>query len=273
MSVQDSLAASARGGSLTVTEDISVNRVPFDAPWEWLAAGWRDLWAIPGASLAYGAIFAVAAALLAYGTTQAGAQSVILALAGGFLLVGPLVAVGLYEASRRLARGQSIGFGEMLGAAFHAKGQLGFMGVVLMLFFMVWMQIAFLLFMLFTGARALPPASEFVQTLFFTQAGVGLLFFGTAVGAVLAALVFAVSAISVPLLMVKDVDVVTAITTSFKAVKVNPQPMALWAALIAGFMALGVATLFVGLVFAFPLVGHATWHAFRQLVTVRGAEY
>jgi uncharacterized membrane protein len=146
------------------------------------------------------------------------------------------------------------------------------MGVVLMLFFMVWMQIAFLLFMLFTGARALPPASEFVHTLFFTQAGVGLLFFGTLVGAVLAATVFAVSAISVPLLMVKDVDVVTAITTSFKAVRVNLQPMALWAALIAGFMALGVATLFVGLVLAFPLVGHATWHAFRRLVTVRGAD-
>lgn len=268
MSVHHSAAATEQ--AIPVTPEISVNRVPFDAPWEWLAAGWRDLWTIPLASLTYGALFALAAALLVWGTTQAGAQSIMLALAGGFLLIGPLVAVGFYEASRRLDKGLSVGLGDMITAPLHARGQLAFMGVVLLLFFMVWIQVALLLFMLFTGAQAIPPASEFLQMLFFTKAGVGLLFFGTAVGAVLAATVFAVAAISVPLLMVKDVDVVTAITTSFKAVLTNLQPMALWAALIAGFMALGLATLLLGLVVAFPLVGHATWHAFCSLVNVEG---
>jgi len=268
MGIQESVDAG--GGMLAVTSDISVNRVPFDAPWDWLAAGWRDMWTIPAASLTYGALFALAAALLAWGTTRAGAQSIMLALAGGFLLIGPLVAVGFYEASRRLAKGQSIGLGEMVSAPMQSRGQLSFMGVVLLLIFMVWMQLAFLLFMLFTGAQAIPPPSEFLQMLFFSKPGVGLLFFGSLVGAVLAATVFAVAAISVPLLMVKDVDVVTAITVSLKAVLFNPQPMALWAALIAGFMALGVMTLCVGLVFAFPLVGHATWHAFRQVVNVDG---
>ena len=270
MSLDDSLPNAATGRVLAVTPDISINRVAFDAPWDWLAHGWRDLWSMPSASLTYGGLFAIGAALLSWGATQAGAQSIILALAGGFLLIGPLVAVGFYEASRRLATGQTVGLGDMLAAPLRARGQLPFMGVVLLLIFMVWMQLAFLLFMLFSGANAIPPASEFVSMLFFTPSGVGLLFVGTAVGAALAALVFAVAAISVPLLMVKDVDVATAIGTSFKAVIANPQPMMLWAALIAGFMALGVATLFIGLIVAFPLVGHATWHAFRQLVNVDG---
>jgi uncharacterized membrane protein len=86
------------------------------------------------------------------------------------------------------------------------------------------------------------------------------------VGGALAFLVFAISAVSVPLLMTRPLDAVTAMAASLAAVIANPKPMALWAALIAGFMALGIATLFVGLVIAFPLIGHATWHAFRDLV-------
>ena len=85
---------------------------------------------------------------------------------------------------------------------------------------------------------------------------------------VCAALVFAISVISVPLLMTRRVDAITAIVTSLEAVRLNPKPMALWAGLIAGFMVLGIASLFVGLAIAFPLIGHATWHAFRDVVRV-----
>lgn len=270
--VRGGIEAVLTSDDLVVADDISVRRVPFDAPWEWLAAGWRDLWAAPGISLAYGAAFAVAAALIVWGLTQAGAQSIILALAGGFLLVAPLAGVGLYETSRRLAAKEPVSLGTAIGGALHARGQLAFFGVVLLLIFMAWMQIAFLLFMMFNGSNAIPPANEFMHTLLFTPHGTWLMIVGTAVGAALAALTFAVSAVSVPLLLVKNVDIVTAITTSIKSVIVNPKAMTLWAALIAGFMALGLATLFVGLVVAFPLVGHATWHAFRDLVDLHGHE-
>ena len=252
-----------------VVPGIGIRRVPFDQPWEWLAAGWRDMWAYPGISLSYGSAFAVIAALMLWGMTLTGAQSIILALFGGFMIVGPLFSVGLYEISRDIERGEPVSFGSVMAKALKPEGQLGFMGLVLFLIFMVWMQIAFLLFMLFTGASAFPPPSEFLNMILFTPHGLGLLLVGTLVGALLAVATFSVAAVSVPLLLVRDVDVVTAMRVSVRAVAANPRPMLLWAGLIAGFMVLGGLTLFVGLVVAFPLVGHSTWHAFEDLVLLR----
>jgi uncharacterized membrane protein len=248
------------------TSSVAVGQVPFDAPWDWLAAGWRDMWTVPHASLTYGAGFALVSAALALGLMVGGLESLILALGGGFLLIGPIAAVGLYEKSRRLERGEAAKLGDVLRSVLNAPGQLGFFGGILAFVYFVWLQLASLLFMLFLGSRPLPPASEFLATLLFTPHGLGLLVAGTIVGGVLAALVYAISVISVPLLMARRIDAVTAISASLRTVAQNPKPMALWAGLIAGFMALGIATMFVGLVVAFPLIGHATWHAYRDLV-------
>jgi uncharacterized membrane protein len=245
---------------------VTVEHVPFDAPWNWLAAGWRDMWAVPHISLAYGVVFALLSVGLTLGLFVTGMQSLVMALAGGFLLIGPIAAVGLYETSRQLEAGQSVVPGEVVRAGLRAPGQLGFFGAILAFLFVVWLQLAFLLFMLFLGSSGLPPPSEFVPTLLFTTRGLGLLVTGTAVGSVLAAIAFAISAISVPLLMSRRADAVTAIAASLAAVVLNPKPMALWAGLIAGFMALGIATLYVGLIIIFPLIGHATWHAYRDIV-------
>lgn len=253
-----------------VAPDITVRRVQFDQPWEWLAAGWSDLWTHPLLSLGYGLMFALAAIAMGIGATQVGAQSIILALFGGFLLVGPLVAVGLYEVSRRIETGQPVTLGSAIRRSFQPEGQLGFMGIVLFLIFVVWMQVAFLLFMLFTGGSAIPPQNEFVRMLLFTEHGLGLLFAGTMAGALLAFFTFSLSVVSVPLLMVKDVDVVTAISTSFHAVRRNPRPMILWAGLITGLVVVGILTFCAGLVVIFPLIGHATWHAFKDLVDLTG---
>jgi uncharacterized membrane protein len=239
--------------------------VPFDAPWAWLAAGWRDLWAMPHVSIAYGALFAAAAMLLAVGLWAIGAPSLFLALAGGFLLIGPFVAVGLYEASRRLAAGEVPSLGDVVAAGLGARGELAFFGAILAFAFFVWLQLAFLLLMLFLGTSEVPPASTFMHTLLFTPQGLGLLIVGSIIGGIIAVVIFAISAVAVPMLLEKEVDAVTAARASIAAAVHNPKPMALWAALILAITAAGFATLLVGLAISFPLIGHATWHAYADI--------
>jgi uncharacterized membrane protein len=262
----DSLKRGVRAGQL----GFPVRRVPLDAPWDWLGAGWRDLCALPVASLAYGAFFAVSAWIVILVLLQLGALPLIPVLAAGFVLVAPLLAAGLYEMSRRLKEGEPVTPRAVFDACAPAAGRLGFFGVVVFFAFFIWVELAFLLLSLFLGEVALPDPSEFVHTLLFTNAGLGLLFAGTITGGLLAAMIFAVSSVAVPLLLVKDVDAVTAMATSVRAVSLNAGVMLLWAALIAGYMVLGFATLFVGLIVIFPLLGLATWHAFRSLVDVDG---
>ncbi len=248
--------------------DIIIRRVPFDAPWAWLSAGWNDLWRVPHISLAYGAVFAAVAAGLFAALALARWQSLVPALAGGFMLIGPLLAVGLYEASRRLEAGLPVAMGDVVGAGLRAEGQLGFFGIGLLVIFLVWLELAFVLLVLFLGGGGLPPPSEFVTRLLFTPSGLSLLIIGSLVGGILAATVYTISVISVPLLLVHRIDAVSAAAASARAVYLNPKPMLLWAGLIGGFVALGCATLFVGLVLLFPLIGHATWHAFRAIAGV-----
>jgi len=244
----------------------AIREVPFDAPYSWLAAGGRDMWQVPLVSLTYGAIFAIAGLLLAVGLTQVGLQSLILVLAGGFILVGPLLAAGLYETSRRLEKSEPVSLASTLRTGFFGGKQLVYMGLLLMLIYLAWVEIALLLFMLFQGTTPMPPLEAFVPNLLLTPTGLGLLIVGTVLGMALAATVFVISAVAVPLLMVERIDVVTAALTSVEACRRNPKAMALWAALIVGAMLFGFVTLYFGLVIMFPLIGHATWHAFRDLV-------
>jgi uncharacterized membrane protein len=131
---------------------------------------------------------------------------------------------------------------------------------------LIWMRAATLLLALFLGPMAFPPLTEVIPTLLLTTQGVALLVVGTGCGAILATLVFAISVVSVPLLMERDIDVVSAVIISLQAVARNPKPMLLWAWLVAILTAFGIATLYIGLIVTFPLVGHATWHAYRETV-------
>lgn len=247
-------------------------KVAFDDPWIWLAAGWRDLWQAPAIGLTYGAVFSLAALALAVGLLSMEAHSLFPALAGGFLLLAPFLAMGLYETSRRMTAGEPVSLGGALGAGFTAKGQIAFFGVALMIVFLVWLELAFILLVLFMGGGGLPPPSQFLPTLLFTLPGLGLLMVGSIVGGVLAVIVFAMSAVAVPMLLVERIDAVTAMRASIQAVVANPKPMALWAALIAVMIAAGFATLLLGLVIAFPLIGHTTWHVYRAVYGPRAGK-
>lgn len=248
-----------------VPKPIRIVAVPFDRPWEWLSAGWRDLWAAPRVSLLYGVVATVLGLVLSVGLALAGLESLIPVAAGGFLLIGPLLAVGLYETSRALAAGETPSLGRAMRVAMRTAGRLGLLASVLLIFYVIWVRTALLLLALFLGTHGIPPAREFVPMLLFTPHGLMLLVVGTAVGAGFAAIVFATTAISLPMLLERRVDAFTAMALSAQAALASPKAMALWAALIAGFVALGIATLGAGLVLAFPLIGHATWHAYRDL--------
>jgi uncharacterized membrane protein len=245
---------------------IAIRKVDLEAPWRWLAAGWVDLLAMPHISLTYGAVFTALAAGFWLGLASFGWQSLMLALAGGFLLIGPVLAVGLYEASRRRQMGIAVRLGDVTAAGFRAPRQLALLGLALLLIYVAWMRTAILMFMLFFSDGPFPPIEEFVPRLLFTWQGVTLLAAGTMIGAALAALVFSISVVSAPMLMERPVGVAAAIAASVRAVRLNLQPMALWAVLIAAFVALGLATLCLGLIVIFPLIGHATWHAYRDVV-------
>lgn len=243
-----------------------IRRVPLERPWIWLAAGWRDIWRAPGVSLTYGAVFAAISMTLTVGLFAIGLEYLLPPLVAGFMLVGPMLAVGLYETSRRLESGEPVTLGAALFAVTRAPTQLAFLGVFLALALLFWMRVASLLFALFFGTMNFPPLGEILPTLFFTWEGLSLLIVGSAFGAVLAAAVFAISVVSVPLLMVRDVDAVTAMIVSIRAVRANLVVLALWAWLVAVLTGFGLIPAYLGLIVTFPLVGHATWHAYRDLI-------
>jgi uncharacterized membrane protein len=243
-----------------------VRRVELDRPWSWLAAGWRDLRRAPRVSLAYGVVFALAGYALTLGLWWVGLMYLILPVMCGFLIVGPLLAVGLYEVSRRLEAGEPVSLGAAVRAWQRNGSQIGLMGIVLLLLLFAWIRLAALLFMLFFGLE--PPSFPhlFAQT-FLNPDALPFLIVGTVIGGVLAALAFAISATSIPFLLDRpESNVFTAIATSIAAVKENPATMLFWAALVAAFAGAGLITLYLGLIVTLPLIGHATWHAYRDLV-------
>jgi uncharacterized membrane protein len=244
---------------------LPVRRVDVEQPWGWLTAGWRDLCAAPGASLAYGALFVVVSFGLTLGLWLLDLAYLVLPLAAGFLLVAPMLAVGLYEISRKLERGKQPRLVDAVRAWRRNAGGLAAMGLVLALIMLAWIRIAFLIFALFFGT-AEPNLGMLVNSIFFSLVGIPFLVVGTAIGGVLAALVFAIAVVAPPLLLDRDVGALTAMATSVAAVLRNWRVMIGWGALIVLFTAGGLATAFLGLAVTWPLIGHASWHAYRDLV-------
>ncbi len=241
-----------------------VRVLTLDAPWLWLSRGWQDLWRTPGIGLVYGSVFSLICVLSFLGMFRIEATSLMLVLAPGFLLLGPFLATGLYQASRQLAAGQTPSsiFGLFTNIA--APGQITFFGALLTVAFLAWMRIATLLFALFVHDEY-SVIADFIQFILTDPSGLALAVVGTAIGAIIAFAIFSISAISVPLMVERDVDAISAIIVSLTAVRKNPGVMALWAGLIAILVTVGLMTLSLGLIITFPLIGHATWHAYRDL--------
>ena len=252
--------------ALPMAPGVRLRTVSTDRPWAWLAAAWDDLRAAPVVSLGYGGLAVVSIYLLIWGLMAQGLHYLILPMAAGFMLVGPVFAAGLYETSRRREQGMRPTLYGSLGGFTRNTGQIVAVGFVLMLALLAWIRIAFLIFALFFSMD--PPAFDLLfDKIFHSEHTIPFLLTGTIIGGMIAAAVFALSAISIPMLLDRDAHVMEALGTSVAATLHNWRTMAVWSGLIALFIGAGMVTAFLGLVVAFPLIGYATWHAYRDLIT------
>ncbi|MBI1212631.1 MAG: DUF2189 domain-containing protein [Alphaproteobacteria bacterium] len=243
-----------------------VVRMPtMDDPWRWLAKGWRDLWSAPVLSLGYGAVFVLAGLLGTAGLWLVGWEPMVPIAAAGFALLGPILAVGLYEISRRLELGLPIRLRDVVFVRTAAPVQLGFMAFLLIFIYLVWLRAATLLIAFFIYDNVMP-LGDFLTFVLTTPEGLALLVVGTIIGGLLALITFVISALAIPILMQKDIDAMTAMSASVEVMMDAPGPMLLWGWLIGVLTVFGFATMFIGLIVIFPLIGHATWHAYRSII-------
>ncbi len=242
-----------------------VRAVGTDEPFRWLAAGWRDFRAAPAVSLSIGLIVVIAGFVLTFGLVASGYFYLTLPLVVGFMLVGPALTVGYYAASREVEAGRPP---TLAGALLAWRGNIGpllCLGLALVAFLVLWMRFAALIFAIFFPYSMMDVQALLNATLFTTE-GLSFLFVGTVVGGVMAAIAFAAGAFSLPLLLDRKVGLIEALVTSVVAVVLNARTMAVWAGLVVLFAGAGLLMGYVGLAVTLPLLGHATWHAYRATI-------
>ncbi|MBK1648617.1 hypothetical protein CKO36_08430 [Rhabdochromatium marinum] len=250
-----------------VDDGIRVNRITLAQPWEWLAKGWDDLRQARRYSLTYGAVLVLISVLMTWALVSKGYTFIVPFLAAGFYLLAPVIGLGLYQISAHVEKHEPLQFCHALEAWRRNQGQLSIITAGLIIIMQFWMLANFFLFaLLYTSIH--PPLENFFRVVFLSGENNVFVFASVLVGFVLAGIAYAISAISVPMLVDRKIDGFTAIRTSVKAVTTNWLPMGFWAVIIVTCVGLGFLTLYIGLVIAMPLLGHATWHAYRDLVPV-----
>lgn len=236
---------------------------PHDLAWA-LRRGWQDFRAAPRCGLVFAGVFAFGGLAMVWLLGVAGYLWISLPAAAGFPILAPFAAVGLYEVSHRLERGQRTDLAAILNVVFRQKDrQIPSMAAVIVIFFLFWNFLAHMIFALFLGVSSMINISSSWEV-FLTPNGLMMLGVGTAAGAVFAAVLFAITVISLPLLLDREVDFVTAMITSVATCLANPGTMLIWAALCAGLLFLGMIPGFLGLLIVLPVLGHASWHLYRR---------
>src|SRR5215218_3970808 len=232
-----------------------------------LRQGFADFWAMPSQVFFLGLIYPIAGIVLAGFAFGQNMLPLLYPLASGFALVGPFVSIGLYELSRRREQGLPTDWRyafEVLQSP--AIGSIAALGVMLLVLFMAWLFTAQALYEWLYGYRPVESLPAFLYEALTTARGWTLIILGNLIGFVFAVAVLTISVVSFPLLLDRDVGVAIAVQTSIRAVLTNPVTMALWGLIVVGLLALGFATLLVGLAIVVPVLGHATWHLYRRVV-------
>jgi uncharacterized membrane protein len=241
----------------------AIRQVPAGRILAWLAAGWHDLMANPIPGLAYGLLFGIGGDLILLASL--GRPHLFTAALSGFFLLAPLLAVGLYELSRQHAAGNHPTFIDSL-QAFRGNGRsIALFGLLLGGLALVWERASAIGFGLLGGTSGVNVKQFIVQAVANSDNSLYLVLWFV-LGGLLALLTYALSVVSVPLMLDRDAQVGTATKASLKAFLANPATLLLWAATIVVLTLFGFATLLFGLVVIMPILGHASWHAYRDLV-------
>lgn len=241
--------------------------LPASTALDWLASGWKDYRTNPAPSVAYG----IGLVLLSYAAIWMLAEMGLLYLAlpavAGFLIVGPFLALGLYEKSRALEQGRSISLRHMVLVRPVARGQLAYAGLLLALLVLFWLRAADLLYALFFGHAPFPGAVDAFINVFTTGRGWALILVGGGVGGLFASFAFALSLFSVPMMLSQKRDALTSLGLSFAMTTQNLPVAMAWGAIVVAGLVLSILTGLLGLAIVFPVLGHGTWHAYRAIWT------
>lgn len=232
-----------------------------------LNKGWTDFSNAPLYGLFFGAVYAAGGLALIAAVTLWDMHWLAYPLIIGFALIGPFVATGLYEVSRRRERGQSLNWSDVLGVVWDQhRRELGWMAFVTLFIFWIWLYQARTLFVVFFGSKGFATFDGFVDAVFMTTNGLMFLVVGHIVGAVIAMVLFTLTVVSFPLLLERDYDFVTAMITSIRAVAASPFVMCSWGLFVVVSVMLAAIPGFLGLLVVLPVLGHATWHIYRRVV-------
>lgn len=235
-----------------------------------LHAGWRDFRRAPVFGLAFAAFYVAGGLVLAAVAFAAGQEWWLMPFIAGFPLIAPFAAVGLYEVSRRIEAGQTLDWHQITGVVFAQKDrQLPSMAMVILLLFMFWVFVAHTTFALSMGVSSLTNITSSLDVLMQGR-GLVMLIVGSAIGAGFAATLFGFTVVGLPLLLDREVDFITAIITSLRAVTLSPVVMVAWAAIIAIWLFIGILPAFLGLFAVLPILGHASWHLYRRIMPDEG---
>lgn len=248
-----------------MAETVAINTLTFVDLKAALRAGWRDFLAAPQFGLFFSAVYVVGGFVMLW--LGAGHVTWTLATSLGFPLVAPFAAAGLYEVSRRLEGGNPLDWSGVLGIVWQERTrQLPWLGAIIVIYFLFWTFLAHMIFALFMGLSTMTNVSQSYEA-FLTPNGLTMIAVELGVGAVLAFLLFSLTVVSLPLVLDREVDFVTAMLVSLGAVRNNLVVMWVWAALIAVLSLVALLPWFLGLVVVLPVLGHATWHVYRRALT------
>ena len=227
-----------------------------------LRAGLQDFRRAPQFGLFFSAVYVIGGFVMLW--VGAGHVTWTLATSLGFPLLAPFAAAGLYEVSRRLETGAPLEWAGVLGIVWNERTrQLPWLGAIIVIYFLFWTFLAHMIFALFMGLSTMTNVTESYEV-FLTPNGIAMIAVELGVGAVLAFLLFAMTVVSLPLVLHREVDFVTAMLTSIKAVRANLFVMLIWASIIAVLSLLALLPWFLGLMIVLPVLGHATWHLYRR---------